>query len=64
MADYNEEAVKRQDCKLCGTSTQNRVKLNFELTPICDECCSLIMLQQVKYLAHNFTHIEPKNKNQ
>ena len=40
-------------CKVCGEKTPMVVNINFTATPVCQNCCDTITLQNVKWLVDN-----------
>jgi len=39
-----------ENCKLCGVKTKSIVNISFKATPVCNNCCNSILLQQAKWL--------------
>ena len=37
-------------CKLCGEETPNVFNINFDATPICEDCAMSITLQQINWI--------------
>lgn len=41
---------KKVKCKVCGEPTSNRFNINFDATPICEDCANRVLLQQAQWL--------------
>lgn len=44
---------KKLKCKVCGEKTPMVVNINFKATPVCQNCCDNITLQNVRWLVDN-----------
>lgn len=55
--------MSKEECKLCGTQTENRFNIDFKAVPVCEGCATTIFLQQAQWYAKN-AHTTPEPESQ